>query len=398
MKTFSYCLVTHIAGIVLCTAGGVYSAQHQLLFCTILCVLACIGLACSLYRIHTRQIRMLQRTVDCLKRKDLNSIVCPAFKDRNIARLASDLTDVVRELRTGIVNEEAKYQYYVNLLERVDTAVVVCDREGRTEWMNRAATELLGDTPVLPDDIAQAISGGKQVIHRDGNPVGKDLALSASRLVIKGKERRIICLNNIHSALEKTEMEAWQKLIRVLTHEIMNSITPIISLSDTLCERSRELSHDEHTQAAISQGLSIIHRRCKGLDLKGLSAQPFITFRTAAEGMYWHADRAQMEQVFLNILKNATEACKEKENPQVEAEAQYTPDGKSIRFTISDNGEGILPEVKERIFVPFFTTKPKGSGIGLSLCKQIITLHEGHIYVESETGKGTRFTIQLGKE
>ena len=133
-------------------------------------------------------------------------------------------------------------------------------------------------------------------------------------------------------------------------------------------------------------------------DLKGLSAQPFITFRTAAEGMYWHADRAQMEQVFLNIIKNATEACKEKENPQVEAEAQYTPDGKSIRFTISDNGEGILPEVKERIFVPFFTTKPNGSGIGLSLCKQIITLHEGHIYVESETGKGTRFTIQLGKE
>lgn len=426
MKTFSYCLVTHIAGIVLCTAGGIYSAQHQLLFCTILCVLACIGLACSLYRIHTRQIRMLQRTVDCLKRKDLNSIVCPAFKDRNIARLASDLTDVVRELRTGIVNEEAKYQYYVNLLERVDTAVVVCDREGRTEWMNRAATELLGDTPVLPDDIAQAISGGKQVIHRDGNPVGKDLALSASRLVIKGKERRIICLNNIHSALEKTEMEAWQKLIRVLTHEIMNSITPIISLSDTLCERSRELSHDEHTQAAISQGLSIIHRRCKGLmefvenyrkltriaapvktkigvdaffrDLKGLSAQPFITFRTAAEGMYWHADRAQMEQVFLNIIKNATEACKEKENPQIEVEAQYTPDGKSIRFTISDNGEGILPEVKERIFVPFFTTKPNGSGIGLSLCKQIITLHEGHIYVESETGKGTRFTILLGKE
>ena len=108
------------------------------------------------------------------------------------------------------------------------------------------------------------------------------------------------------------------------------------------------------------------------------------------------ADRAQLEQVFLNIIKNATEACRNAENPRIEVSAVYHKND-SIKFTISDNGEGIIPKVKERIFVPFFTTKPNGSGIGLSLCKQIITLHDGFINVESKVGYGTVFTIIMGK-
>lgn len=216
-------------------------------------------------------------------------------------------------------------------------------------------------------------------------------------------------------------MEAWQKLIRVLTHEIMNSITPIISLSDTLSERSREYPQSEHTRTSISQGLDIIHRRCKGLmefvenyrkltrisppvktcievdaffdDLKGLVAETYIRFRIAQKGMTWNADRPQMEQVFLNLLKNAREACSKQPQPEVEVCAEPLANG--IRFTVSDNGEGILPEVKERIFVPFFTTKPNGSGIGLSLCRQIVSLHGGRIYVESAPGKGSRFIVEF---
>ena len=100
-----------------------------------------------------------------------------------------------------------------------------------------------------------------------------------------------------------------------------------------------------------------------------------------------------MEQVFLNLLKNAREACSRRPSPEVEVVAEPMANG--IRFLVSDNGEGILPEVKERIFVPFFTTKPNGSGIGLSLCRQIVSLHGGRIYVESELGKGTRFVMEL---
>lgn len=106
------------------------------------------------------------------------------------------------------------------------------------------------------------------------------------------------------------------------------------------------------------------------------------------------ADKVQMEQTLLNIIKNAIEACRNIKSPKVEVGAYYTDNGK-IKLIVSDNGEGILPDVKERIFVPFFTTKSNGSGIGLSLCKQIITMHGGNIYVESEVGKGSKFIIIL---
>ena len=118
-----------------------------------------------------------------------------------------------------------------------------------------------------------------------------------------------------------------------------------------------------------------------------------VCFRVAKKGMVWNADRPQMEQVFLNLLKNAREACSRRTSPEVEVVAEPMTNG--IRFLVSDNGEGILPEVKERIFVPFFTTKPNGSGIGLSLCRQIVSLHGGRIYVESELDKGTRFVMEL---
>ena len=249
-----------------------------------------------------------------------------------------------------------------------------------------------------------------------------DLALSQNRIQMQNRQCRIISLKNLHGALNRTEMEAWQKLIRVLTHEIMNSITPIISLSDTLCERSTEQPISESTAQTMQQGLSIIHRRCKGLmefvqnyrrltriappvktpvsvqaflqDLQQLSGDTNVCFiDETPDGTTWNADRGQMEQVFLNLLKNAREACRNCPNPEIRVHACLK--AKQIRFTVSDNGEGILPEVRERIFVPFFTTKPNGSGIGLSLCRQIITLHDGCIQVHSEPDRGSKFILDF---
>lgn len=214
-------------------------------------------------------------------------------------------------------------------------------------------------------------------------------------------------------------MEAWQKLIRVLTHEIMNSITPVISLSETLSKRCKADPDDVRNRSYIQHGVNVIHRRSKGLldfvenyrrltriafpvktrilvkdffsDLGRLCPEPSIRFRLPDEPLEWLADRAQMEQVFLNLLKNACEACAEKPNPEIIVAAQR--EGNELVFTVRDNGIGVLPEVIDRVFVPFFTTKPSGSGIGLSICKQIITLHGGHISVESENGKGSCFFL-----
>lgn len=218
--------------------------------------------------------------------------------------------------------------------------------------------------------------------------------------------------------VERHEMDAWQKLIRVLTHEIMNSITPIISLSETLSER--EITEKNYN--VMRQGLLTIHRRSKGLlefvenyrrltrlpspvrrpvslrellyDLHKLYPEPSIQIHIPSEDRILQIDRTQIEQVLINLLKNAREACARMENPEIRVDVLPSSSWECL-LCVTDNGEGILPEVLDRIFVPFFTTKPSGSGIGLSLCKQIMNRHGGSITVSSTPGKGTCFTLQL---
>lgn len=218
--------------------------------------------------------------------------------------------------------------------------------------------------------------------------------------------------------LERNEMEAWQKLIRVLTHEIMNSITPIISLSETLSDR--EVTEKNYN--VMRQGLLTIHRRSKGLlefvenyrkltrlpapvrrpvslrellyDMRKLYPEPSIHINIPTEDRTLQIDRAQIEQVLINLLKNAREACARMESPEIRVDVLPSSPWQCL-LCVTDNGEGILPEVQDKIFVPFFTTKSSGSGIGLSLCKQIMNRHGGNITVSSTLGKGTRFTLQF---
>lgn len=420
MKRYLFCLTTHIAGIVLLTACALLAFLHEMWFCSITAVLLTVGTSFSLYRIQMRQTSMIQRIVECMKRNDFSQTASPSFSDRAMQELANDLSEVLKGIRNRMLDEEVKLQYYENLLDKVDTAVIVTDHQGRAEWMNKAARPLLGEHKQLPGQVLEALRKKQQVAHLTIQDLPMDLAIASSVIHLQGRERWIISLKNIHSALEHTEMEAWQKLIRVLTHEIMNSITPIISLAETLSERSRENPHDERTRTHIQKGLEVIHRRSKGLlefvenyrkltriappvreqisvqaffdDLRRLYPSPLFHF-TAPSGLTFLADRTQMEQIFINLLKNASEACIHTPDANVEISAQPVREG--ISLVVSDNGEGMLPEVTERIFVPFFTTKPSGSGIGLSLCKQIITLHNGRIQVQSQPGKGSKFTIIL---
>ena len=219
--------------------------------------------------------------------------------------------------------------------------------------------------------------------------------------------------------LERNEMEAWQKLIRVLTHEIMNSITPIISLSETLSEREMT----EKNYPVMRQGMQTIHRRSKGLlefvenyrkltrlpapvrcpvsvrdllqDLQKLFSEEYIHIEIPQTNRTLQIDRTQIEQVLINLIKNAKEACGKVQNPLIEVKMNPTASWQCL-ITIQDNGEGILPEVLDKIFVPFFTTKTSGSGIGLSLCKQIMNRHGGNITVQSIVGQGSCFTLQFG--
>ena len=336
-----------------------------------------------------------------------------------------------RQASSESVDASAELLFYKALMDGVDTAVMLVTDNGHIEWMNRAAKPLARGGEQLPEAIMQALSARACELRLDGS----EYSFSCSRVVMRNSARNLIAMKNIHGAMEKSKVDAWHKLVRVLTHEIMNSMTPIISLSETLCTsvRSDSFGSDEDSVENIRRGLEIINRRSSGLlsfvenyrkltrlaapdkkefsiaalvdDIKELFPQPFITFDAATMGdTLLCADRAQLEQVFINVLKNAVEACEEREasdanyNKKVLFTVEKCADDNGaeyIAFLVRDNGVGILAPAQEQIFVPFFTTKKQGSGIGLSLCKQIVVNHGGSIELLSEENNGCTVVCKL---
>ena len=314
--------------------------------------------------------------------------------------------------------------------------MLVTDLQGNVLWMNRAAIQdlcghaihRLEELKVLNHDFPLVLEtlqpGDVKVVRVYREELMQDMAVTVTGYATNRADLRLVNLKNIRSVLEENEMEAWQKLVRVLTHEIMNSITPIISLSDTLCERALLQGMEE--ESLMFQGMKTIHRRSQGLmnfveNYRKLSrlSSPVLTpvsvgdwlgdikklfpstghvhyiYKVENENRMLMVDRSQMEQVLINLLKNAGEACAEQAHPEVVVETAYQEEKHIFQLSVKDNGCGILPEVLDKIFIPFFTTKHTGSGIGLSLCKQIVTLHGGSIRVSSEVGKGSCFTLKL---
>ena len=363
--------------------------------------------------------------------------------------LAEQINEVVNEFRETTLLQEAKYQYFGTMLDTINAFLIVADEQGKVHWMNRAAVEglcgfsiqHLQDLQVLdgalPEMMMQLKPGlqklmqletktneaaaGKKALDAGNQNAGKaDFVLSVVNFFNKGFAYRLYTLQNVQPVIQKNETDAQQQLVRVLTHEIMNSLTPIISLADTLCEGVEQdtLEHDD-----LLMALQAINRRSNGLlqfvenyrklqriskpqfedvrigdlvaDLQHLYPDSIFHYEIENEDQIVQIDRSQIEQVLINLLKNAQEAVEKEEAPFVCLTTHLSSNKRDFIISITDNGKGILPEVMERIFVPFFTTKTSGSGIGLSICKQIVTLHGGTITASSKPGDKTTFSVVL---
>ncbi|MBR0432374.1 MAG: HAMP domain-containing histidine kinase [Bacteroidaceae bacterium] len=374
--------------------------------------------------------------------------LCTSIYNR-ISRLRYSYRETEREnetLRHKLTESERQMQYLQQLTENVDTALFVCSTDGRIDWMNHAGRKILspltrqGEGLFLPSPILQAIADHAEVVN--------GCALSTVLLRIDGHRRMVVAMKDVSMLMQRQEMEAWQQLIRVLTHEIMNSLTPIISISETMMEResperptpypSRQggerLRDDILSQSrglpsptggggggsvGSASAFAVINRRCHSLlefvesyrQLTRIKQPERTTFsvnelfdhisalypqvQTKGDGLL-NADRSQLEQVLINLVKNAIESGA----TEVSLTAQPLPSpsgggGTDTAIHVSDNGAGMTPDVLAHAFVPFYTTKPSGTGIGLSLCRQIILKHGGHISVDSQPGHGTTFTITL---
>jgi two-component system nitrogen regulation sensor histidine kinase NtrY len=237
----------------------------------------------------------------------------------------------------------------------------------------------------------------------------------------------------VNEALDETEAKAWQKLLSVMTHEIMNSVAPISSLADTMLDRlqkATEFMREQPTAVEdLELGIETIRRRSEGLlkftetyrNLNKIVAPTVakVYLRDMFENLHqlmqpsllqknveldiilqnpdlaYELDATLIEQVLINLMVNAIEAVKDKPHPKIQLSAFSTVGSSKINIKVADNGCGIPPALMDRIFIPFFTTRKNGSGIGLSLCQQILLLHKGSIQVQSVENEGSAFTLHL---
>jgi signal transduction histidine kinase len=338
---------------------------------------------------------------------------------------------------------ETQYHYLQKILELVDTGIISYEEEtGETGWMNESFKKIFG-IPYLKTihslkkrdealyDEAMAIKpGDSKVVSITRNKQVIKILLTVSVMRIDDKVYRLLAFQNVSEALDETESKAWQKLLNVMTHEIMNSVAPISSLADTLKNRLRNYSQDNKNKSGdlddLELGIDTIKRRSEGLlkftesyrslnkitrlDLTKILVRDLfenlnslmlptldqknieldIVLRDPK--MAIEVDINLIEQVLINVLVNAIEAVKDRPNPCITLSAELRPNGKP-QLKISDNGVGMPPDLIEKIFIPFFSTRKTGSGIGLSLCKQIMILHKGNIQVQSVLGEGSAFVL-----
>jgi signal transduction histidine kinase len=260
------------------------------------------------------------------------------------------------------------------------------------------------------------------------------LSITATEFRMKGEEYTLVSLQNISAELDEKEIESWQKMIRVLTHEIMNSITPITSLASTVHEMSlknedgnlKQNNLDKEDLESLDSALTTIRNRGQGLlnfmelyrDLTRIPKPNFRYFqvrelfercslllkprmeelhiecssRIFPPDLMLTADPDLIDQVVINLMLNAIDAVKDVENPKISIVATVNSSNR-VMIDFHDNGTGIKPDVMDKIFMPFFTSKKHGNGIGLSLSRQIMHLHKGSIMVRSKPEEGTVFTL-----
>jgi two-component system, NtrC family, nitrogen regulation sensor histidine kinase NtrY len=424
----------------------IYMLGHaNMIFAAILMGIIIILQLAELIRYVNQTNRKLTRFLESVKYSDFisgfttDNKLGKSFKDLNVA-----FNEVLEAFRKARSEKEEHWQYLNTIVQQVRTGIVSFDAEGNIQLINpnarkymdvysiKSIHELKEINEKLYHAITDAVTG-KSSLYKGRNELY--LTIQATELRIRGNDVKLITLQNIQPELQKQELEAWQNLTRVLRHEIMNSITPISSLTSTLqdvlhYDLVKKNGHYElKAEGAedLKEGLSTIENRSKGLikfidayreytslpkpkftlvkikdliDKVALLMKPDLKKHTinfhcgsSSEYLTIQADEEMIEQVLINLLKNAIEAVTDTKDPRIELWGLY--DESSVKIDIIDNGAGIIPEAIDKIFVPFFSTKRTGSGIGLSLSRQIMQLHNGSITVVSEPDVKTIFTLRF---
>lgn len=398
----------------------------------------------SILKQYTKVQQEVQEFAEAAQYRDFSRHYAIQSAPANVQVLRKGFNEINTTFKTINRERETQYHYLQKILELVGTGILSYEQEtGEIGWINESFKNLIS-VPYLKsihslekrnDELYQEImrlkSGGSKVITIVKDQQRVKLQLMASVLRSEDKIYKLVAFQNVSDAMDESESNAWSKLLNVMTHEIMNSVAPISSLADTLKNRLKRPdianSAAGHDLEDLELGIDTIKRRSEGLlkfteSYRSLNKITKLELQTVSVydlfenlntlmlpslekknieldiilrdiNMAIDVDVNLLDQVLINLLVNAIEAVKDQPEPMISLSAEIV-NNKAV-LKVSDNGLGMSPEVMEKIFIPFFSTRKTGSGIGLSLCKQIMLMHKGNIQVQSTEGVGTVFILQF---
>jgi two-component system, NtrC family, nitrogen regulation sensor histidine kinase NtrY len=397
------------------------------------------------YKFHRKAADEVEQFVESIHYRDFSRYFDVKHAPLELQPLRKGFNEINTTFKVMSKEKETQYQYLQKILELVDTGILSYEHAtGEIGWMNESFKKLLGipylktihslekrDASLYKEVLALR-PGENKVVDIMHDKSAFKILLNATAFQTGGRIYKLIAFQNVSEALDETESKAWQKLLSVMTHEIMNSVAPISSLAETLKKRLHHTTMGMESRPDgledLELGIDTIKRRSEGLlkfaetyrnlnkitnpnlrkiyvrdlfeNLQQLMqptlAQKKIELDVVLKDtdLAVQADVNLIEQVLINLLVNAMEAVKDRQNARIVLTG-YPVSGNKVVLKIADNGMGMTAEVLDKIFVPFFSTKKSGSGIGLSLCKQIMMLHKGNIQAQSVEGEGSVFTLQF---
>ncbi|MCY7422098.1 MAG: HAMP domain-containing histidine kinase [Chitinophagaceae bacterium] len=397
------------------------------------------------YRFHYKAYEELNQFVESIHYRDFSRNFDVKHAPIELKPLRKGFNEINDTFKIISKEKETQYQYLQKILELVDTGILSYrEEDGLVVWMNESLKKMM-QLPYLKTihslqkrdeslyaSIMTLKPGETKIATAHLEKTSFKILLSGTAFQTDGQKFKLIAFQNVDEALDETESKAWQKLLNVMTHEIMNSIAPISSLADTLKHRLqlsiKNLDNSGGSVDDLELGIETIKRRSEGLlkfaetyrNLNKITKPNVkqVLVRDLFENLYQlmqptldqkniemeivlkdtelvlEADTSLIEQVLINLVVNSVEAVKDSPSAHIMLSAFRASDNRVI-LKVSDNGAGMTQEVMEKIFIPFFSTKKSGGGIGLSLCKQIMMLHKGNIQIQSVEGKGSSFSLQF---
>lgn len=382
----------------------------------------------------TRTRRDLMRLVEAMKNQDTSQRFNLRKEDPYFSSIHQSFNEIIKDFRLIRLDREAEQQFFEATVNHIRFGILAFSGTGKVQMANQAFLDLFGISsirdlseleelsPELPRWIENLDEESESLrkLHLKG--ISYHLIFLVSRFRLRDQEITLLSIRDISREMDRNELEAWQKLIRVLRHEILNSITPIKLLSSGL---SRMLEEDPGDFSELKEGLATIHRRATGLsefldaytnlyrvpELNLIRIQPeaFLRgIRALFEEQFRHEgiscrllvqegetgirmDEKVIEQVMINLIRNAMEAVRGTSDAEIILESSGK--AKTRILGVKDNGKGIPEDQLDQIFLPFYSTRKEGSGVGLSFAQHVMKLHGGRIHVRSDPGHGSEFQL-----